>query len=319
MAVIKLDHKCSLSAFSAISSLPESNLHHFDYELRHPLGIYRNSIREISQLFHSSLSALSVLQEEYIVHKTTNSYASVIDIYKNLLYRLREFIDDCYLIMQSIAPVDDNLYPKIIFSNQYLKKVKYPGFKSFEGIISYYKNEHVGAIVNSIKHKHRKIRGIYFYSKNEHKLFIPGYYIEGASKKGMLAPCRSVHSDENSAFSFNRDLKLHVWNLYLIDSALNAAINAAKNAWCLGKNDTNVSNESYDLVRIIEKVSKMPHQFYDDEQSRPTVRMERVENGYELEYPYKKGIEALPNQMRITSLQTVDMTVPSMKLPYFKQ
>jgi len=222
-------------------------------------------------------------------------------------------------VLQGISPVNGKYYPKTIFSNQYLSKIKFPGFKSFERKIAFYKNNYVGAIVNSIKHKHRKLRGIYFYGKDNGQIFIPGYYVEGVSKKGRLAPCRSVHQDENSAFSFNRDIKLHIWYLFLIDEALSDAIKAAKTTWNIRENAQTENIEQFDLSNLLEKISALPHQFYDDEQLKPTVRIEQDDRGYELEYPYKKGRRAPPENMGIISMPIVDMTLPSIALPYFKR
>lgn len=319
MPVIKLEQKCSSLSLRALSTISEKDLHHFEYEIRHPLGIYKNSIREIANHFNRTFNDLEALRKEYVEKNTTTTFKSLLESQKDLLYRLREFIDDCYLILQGLSPLDGKHYPKTMFSNQYLRKIKYPGFKSFERNIARYKNDHVGAIVNAMKHKHRKLRGIFIYSKRDRSTFIPGYYVEGTSKKGMLAPCRSVHPDENSAFTFNRDLKLHIWNFFAIDKALFDAVNAAKQAWDIAESKAENDNDNIDLSSIVEQALNLPHQFYEDEQQKPTVRIQPAICGYELEYPFWKGIEVLPDDLRITSMPVVDMTVPSIALPYFKR
>ena len=319
MAIISFNQECSPSVLDVLSGFSESNLHHFEYELRHPVGIYRNSMNEIARRFGVVYAKLEQLNSEYESGKSTNGFGELLDAHETLLYRIREFIDDCYLVLQGIAPLDSRYYPKTIFANQYLTKIKFPGFKSFERKIEFYRNNHVGAIVNALKHKQRTLRGIYFYSQNDGKLFVPGYYVEGVSKKGSLAPCRSVHPDENSAFSFNRDLKLHVWNILQIDTALSDVIESAMDVWNIRASRITNEPQGISLSNLLVKAAALPNQYFFDEQAKPTVRFQHSESLCELEYPCKKGIEQLPSDVSIRSMHVVDMTVPHMVLPYYRR
>ncbi len=319
MGTIRLKNRCSPVSLSLLGSLPERYLHHFEYELRHPLGIYRNALNEVACQFNSVFEKLEQLECEYQSGKDTGKFKELLVVYERLLYRLREFIDDCYLILQGIAPVNEKYLSKTIFTNQYLAKIKFPGFRSFERKIEPYKKYHVGAIVNALKHKQRTLRGIFFYSRAQEDLFIPGYYVEGISRNGALAPCRSVHHDENSAFSFNRDIRLHVWHLFSIDSALNEAIAAAIDAWKIEVNKSAPVNNEIDFSMIIKKAESLLNRFYFDEYKKPTVHFECSHEGCMLDYPGKKVALNLPMNVSIVAMPEVDMTIPNIALPYFRR
>ena len=310
----------SLSTFHALHRLPDIAFHHFAYELRHPIGIYRKSISEIDGQFQAVFSGLDDIATEFYETGAISRFDALLRDYKRLLFALREHIDNCYLILQSLTPVDEALLSKKPFSNQYLKAAKYPGFNKFENAICPYKTQHIGAIVNALKHKQRTLRGIGIHSKSDSRFFVPGYYVEGTSASGALAPCRSVHDSEHSAFSFNRDIVLHIWNLFVIDQALSHAIDAGADLWNASNHQaTGISpSDNPTLRHLLKRAEAFPAQHFPDEIRKPSVTIKPRKDGWTLQYPSRQKAEPLPDEFGIRVFTKADLTTPYINLPYFK-
>jgi hypothetical protein len=74
--------------------------------------------------------------------------------YKDLLYSLREHIDDCYLIFKTLIPQQ----PKAVrFQTQFLKNAGFRQLAVFEESIGWYK-AHLSPLVNTLKHHQGRLR-----------------------------------------------------------------------------------------------------------------------------------------------------------------
>lgn len=96
---------------------------------------------------------------------------------------------------------------------QFLDKAKPAGWKQFRDATREYRENHIGLIVNTLKHKQGELCPIYFQSPIE---FRPGYYLRDVLPGEAMGPSRELHSGGNTAFSFARDMLVHLWWLYRI-------------------------------------------------------------------------------------------------------
>ena len=138
-----------------------------DIPLRHPFSIYSISLLTIREKMDRLLDVITplytkpqILKEQYSRLDTEIREAT-----DSLLDALMEHFDDCENVL------DCYLYRE---SKKKKNKITAPvkaKWKSYR--------DHVGKIVNRIKHQQRRVRTIVFYGPN---WGVPGYFIEGDRK-----------------------------------------------------------------------------------------------------------------------------------------
>ena len=114
------------------------------------------------------------------------------DATDSLLDALMEHFDDCENVLDCYLGKESQKLKK--------KIVKWKIYR-----------DHVGKIVNQIKHQQRRVRTILFYGPD---WAVPGYFIEGPLPGKIIGPDPSIHPGGDTAFSFRRNLLFHLWGLY---------------------------------------------------------------------------------------------------------
>jgi hypothetical protein len=243
----------------------EASLYHTRLDLRHPLGIYNTSLVSIFESFESVLEELTriAIERPYLNPQSPDKWEDVLlEHQRRLLYYLMEHMDDCQSILRCFFdPRSDYMADSSV--------------KLFKKSVKSYR-DHIGRVVNHIKHSQGRLRPIIFFNGNAG---YPGYFVEGLDDTGTLCPAPHIHRGSNTAFSFSRDLRFHLFSVYMVSSHLATAISQI-----IGDKKTvsdHVDCHSDKIVKVAVAVSQLPLIFYPDEadQPVPNVRVEEDEQG----------------------------------------
>lgn len=298
--------------YNTLKSLPREILHHNDYELREPLGIYSVSISRVFRAFKNILDKLQKL----------NPDLEEIDLaHKELLDSIMAFIDDGYLIMKCLY--SKSVLPEnIIFADKCLEKVDKLLIKNHKENIFPYRNK-VALIANKTKHNHARYCHVEL-STNLGKVL--GYYIEGVDNKGTIIPNKEIHPDYNgvhTAISYNKDIREQIANVYFISHYISDAIvkivmknyNISLN---IGKYEYDSNNE---IIEIFNRVNSLKTLFFPDEYEDLTQIIVK-EDCIQIRKPaYKSYVNKLYeyDSSKVRTTISGDGTTLSWALPYFQK
>jgi len=250
----------------------------------------------------------------------SEEYLDLLQSQQNLIYSLRSHIDDCYAVLASLinpATVSARAN-KIVFTDKWLEAVKFPSLKLFNRQIAFFKNEWIGPLVNGLKHRQCRLRGLFFYRYYDIRL---GYYLEDSHSDGVPGPSALVHKDRNSAFSFARDIRLNLFHVYRISEALVDALKTVvrtMHSFELKATNSNARNEKW--TALFEQLKMVPLRVFPDEMEKSVARVTYGElpgNEFvELSYPWLIWSPTFPTGMKITSSFELDGVGKTYKLPY---
>ena len=304
------------AAYNTIASIPENLLRHAEHGLRHPVSAYSTSLRLIGLQWIKFLEHLEKLQNEYAWEGKTTKAAAATAEYAQLLHRLNEHQDACNAVLRAICP-PERAKPHHVDAN-YLDKAKFPGWKQFREATRGYREEHIGLIVNNLKHRQGELSSISFQSPFE---FRPGYFLRDVITSGVIGPSRRLHSGGNTAFSFARDQLLHLWWLYrigeLLANTLSSAIAQLSNVKVVASSR---SNGGLPWTELLAKLTAMKPEYYPDElkKPQPLAILSLQPSTFSVEFPSKaRGIPINPTDLRVSTDLTLDGNYPSNKMPYF--
>jgi len=317
-------------ALSYLDALPESYVHLHEHARRHPLGIYNVSLdqleKDFDRLFASYRACVNELKGNVrvdgdLVEDNLNKagYIDLLQCQKHLIHSLRSHIDDCYAVLSSLVdPATSNIKPaEITFTDKWLKAVKFSSLKSFNDDIAFYKNKYLGPIVNGLKHRQCRLRGLFFYRYFDIRL---GYYLEDSDRDGIPGPSPDVHKDRNSAFSFAKDIRINLFHVYKISAALSDAISTElgkTHSFNLQPKRTNVRTEKWQ--RLFQQLQTIPLHVFPDEFGNVAVITYSESPGreyVELGYPWMIYSPKFPPNMKIKSTFELDGVGKVYKLPY---
>ncbi len=236
-------------AMHVLSSDFTDPLYFVQHQLRHPLGIYNVSFRNILYGFNRVLSVLEEVLATKVLLDTKETYWHIeLSMAQRLLmYFLLEHIDDCENVLQCFFETQNER-----------KEDKF--FRQFRAKSKDYQ-DHIAKAVNNIKHKRGEITPIVLFDENH---FIPGYFIEAMGEDGVLAPNKTVHKSDEVAFSFARDLRFHFCWVYILSELLSDTI-----LEMLGIEEPKASTEghlqSFDIYRIAQRIAAIPPFLFPDE------------------------------------------------------
>ncbi len=292
--------------FSLLNSIDESKLYHKQYEgLRHPLGIYNISFYNVVSKISDFLAELDVIEKNrpFLDKKSSDWHKKLLTYLDQMLDALIEHMDDCENIIKCFCEKGSKTLKNV--KENYDKKIK-----------SY--RDHLGKIVNKIKHEHARLRIICGYNNLDICL---GYFVEGVVSDETLGPHPHIHKGSNSAFSFNRDLALHICGIYMISSALSetiAEITQINPKKFLVKNAIDTDN----WLSILRKISARPLTFFEAEVSKdlPFIKVVVSPNGFIdkmlISYPSNRIVKPKAFYGQFTVLFQGDGVSTAFKLPY---
>jgi len=197
------------------------------------------------------------------------SYGELLSEYRTLLYHLNEHFDACYSALRSVCAPLEGKPP--LFDEAFLDKANPPGWRAFRDGIRGYKRDHIGALVNAMKHRQGELCTVFFYSSME---FRPGYYLRDVLPTGALGPSPALHNGGETAFSFARDLMLHLWWLYKSGDLLATALDTILRV--VHKEQVQERAAAFDhanLGLLLKRCAGVRPEFFPDETSKPYPRI----------------------------------------------
>lgn len=300
-------------AWNAIAAIPDDFLYHTAHEKRHPRSAYSTSLRLISEQWLKVLDRLDELNREHNWEGKETSFPDLLSEYRELLCRLHEHFDACFSVLRSLCPPETGKPTKI--DSQFFEKSKLAGWKKFYEAINPYREDHIGALVNTMKHNQGELCSIFFHSETE---FRPGYFLRDILPGGLLGPSAKLHSSGETAFSFSRDMMLHLWWLYRVGDLLAGTIHTVirtKHGYEL----IEVSQGSSDLMlEVVRRCAELRPEFFPDEAQQPYPKIVYRTAPYILtiEFPTSaRGHQV--GAMQVSTSLVVDGTHLSNKMPYF--
>ncbi len=295
------------AALAILSSKFGSRLYNSDYGLRHPFGIYTVSLEKVLGSFEELLEVL----EKSANHDLTSKKLDVgwdDDLLlglERLLYSIMEHFDDCESIIKSfLAPGS--------------KHGEVPEVGGYSNAIDAYRT-HIGKVVNHIKHKQGRIRSIALYDEIAPHL---GYFVEGPSEDESLGPAPLIHPGGNTAFSYARDLRLHMHGLYYTSQQLAKAV-ASLGAVEDSSSEFELSDDGR-FKALASQIQQLDMVVFPDELNKnfPVVTIEAEKTGaYSIRTSLKRqphGLRTIPSPFRVVIFYQTDGVSRAFRMPYSK-
>jgi hypothetical protein len=309
---LQRDGNLAPAVWNSLCALPESCLHHDLHRLRHPKSVYRATLKAL-------LSNLARLAEEYdrswLGHflGSQTDLKSLLEIHQKLLFSLHEHFDASASILRTLSPTKRST----TFDSQYLDQIRLPGWYPYRQAMRAYAGEHVGTIVNKIKHRGAHLEWLWLEADND---FRPGYFLSGVLKGGVLGPDPAVHPGGNSAISIAREMLCATWWIYRHGELLDSAIATAVGPTPLPASDQPVVFDApQELEAALALVSSARIKVLPNEIRLPCprIRLDRSLSRLTLDMPGLTPSRLLPGRYRIKgSMAGIDDQHRTYKMPY---
>jgi hypothetical protein len=276
-----------------------------NYGTRHPFAAYNISLTTIARRLISVLENLEPL--EVRVHHENNQTAIsdelLLEAMDHLLDSLMEHMDVCGGILRSFfASPDEKRFKKV--------------FADFKTSVEPYR-KHIGGIDNYIKHNQGKLRSVFFSWLGGACL---GYFVEGPVGNGILGPVGKIHSGENTAFSFNRDIPYHLCSVFAIGARLANALHAIDRRLVVLPLPKMVEGQYSDWCKALQMVAGLPKVFFPDEVVKGVPKVHLNRDRLTIEYPAQhQRVTGPPSPSKISLSYGGDGVTRSFKVPYFNE
>jgi hypothetical protein len=309
---LQRDGNLAPAVWNVLCTLPEACLHHELHRLRHPKSIYRATLKGLA-------IDLALLAEEYDRSWLGHFLGSQTDLnvlleaHQKLLFSLHDHFDASASILRALSPTQRST----TFDSQYLDQVRLPGWTPYRQAMRAYAGEHVGTIVNRIKHRGAHLEWLWLESDND---FRPGYFLSGVLKGGVLGPDPAVHPGGNSAISIAREMLCATWWIYRHGQLLDNAISSALPPLGMpAPNQPAAFDASQELEAALALVSKARVKVLPNEIRLPCPRicLDTSSTRLTLDMPGITPSRLLPGRYRIKgSMAGIDDQHRTYKLPY---
>lgn len=235
-----------------LRTLGSTPLFHADRGLRHPLAAYNLSLSAVGKrlLKVSTLVLEAQSFPAYMTERSNEADQVLLEAQDHLLDSLMEHLEVARRIITCFFPSGED--PKF-------RKID----ASYKADVRAYR-DHIGRVDNYLKHSQGVLRPIAFSWPTGRCL---GYFVEGENATGVVGPAIDVHPDMNSAFSFNRDLRLHVLCVYAVGARLMAALHAIHRA--VPAQSSSWTQERSEWIEAVKAVTALPNVFFPDEVPMP--------------------------------------------------
>ena len=198
---------------------------HGELRLRHPLGTYNTSVNLVEARIARVISLLP--QQD----------GALLEAQESLLYGLMQHMDDCSNILKGFT-VDRRDFNKNTHVKAYMRAVKQ--YRS-----------HIGKVTGRIKHQQGRLTLL---TARLRAGSFPGYFISVGLEDGSVGPDPDIHPDI-AAFSFNRDLRLHLCHLLQVSAFLAQALEGLTGVApteTASAGDNNLTKSILDLLALKE-------------------------------------------------------------------
>lgn len=304
-------------ALDYLGNIPEHLLHHRQHRLRHPWSLYKISVDQVFTSFTDVLERHDRIRKFVSTADESREFELLMSSYKSFLYTLREHIDDCYLVFKTLVSIAAS--KPVRFQRQFLKNAGFKELQPFEEAIAWYLTGHLSPLVNTLKHHQGRLRWIYFHGSNQLR---PGYFLEQVGKEGAVGPSETIHNG-NTAFSFCRDIKLHLFALYFISEKVVDAISKTVEESSGSKLNPTSRVQATEFRQALESVAKIELEVFPNELNVECALVEVVTNGGDtqlrLTFPETAPNRAFPSVLTISGFPMwADEFTRTFRLPYWQ-
>lgn len=297
------------SAVNFLDQIPEYALFNTSQRLRHPDSIYKLSLGKISGAFCQVAEEYLSKTEEYRSSSSTSFQVDpLLKEQANFLRVLQEHLDELWMVLKTL--VDPAYAIKHgEYNDRYVIESKLPGAKSFQQAIDDYKR--TLRIANKLKHQQCYLRGVAVWHPSSVHL---GYCLEELDSQGVFGPSPDIHPDQG-AFSFARDLKWHLANIYLCSEKLVKAMTKALDSRGISVTAGKAASDK-EWERVIALASKIPPAYFPKETRKPLAGFHIDSDSQTLTVKIPEHMRLhLPHPIRAVYSFTPDRRSTTTKLP----
>jgi hypothetical protein len=287
-----------------LATLGDTTLFYAEQGLRHPLGIYNQSLTKIGKRAVELLTKLArTIEDELAVLGAGQSHLdALLDANDHFLDALIEHVDDCKAVLKGVLGPEES----------------YRAISAFGKAIEPYRN-HIGAIVNLIKHQQAAFSPVQFSWPGN---ICIGYFVATVNDGLTVGPSRIIHRDGNSGFSFNRDIPFHLCGIFFVGEKLRDQLVSSRPILrSLGSESAIGGEKSSEApwTRALLMSSQLPRVFFPDEirLSPPLISVDN--NRVRVTYapsPFKRA-KPPPSGAKVSVSFSGDGVTKSFKMPYF--
>jgi hypothetical protein len=302
-----------------LGEIPGRFLFHRQHALRHPLGTYNLSLQQLSSALRRVLDCHAAMESYWKQQGPSKTepqpYADLLSAQKDLIYSLREHIDDCHLVLQSLVD-PTGVRVSQPGAEAFLKAARFPTLTSFFQPLKPFMETYLLPLANRLKHKQGRLRGCIFYCDSEIR---PGYFLEELDDKEVAGPSVILHP-ANTAFSFARDLRLILFHVYFASDRLVKAITGALRSMHQFRQLQPSPLVVSDLLwrQILSRTANLSHAVFPQEVQLGFPEVKLDDQGLTLEYPARGLFLRFPPKMRVATFTRGDGITKSFRIPYLQ-
>lgn len=287
-------------AATVLKDIGGISVFHDEYGFRHPFGAYNLSLAAIGMRICRLVEAINSQLADHATTGKPGSGEAILESTDHLLDAAMEHLDVCHSIVSSFVNPADAPRRKAAFSQ--LKREIEPY------------RRHIGLVDNYIKHNQGRLRLVEFTWPGHRCL---GYFVEGPISSGVIGPAREIHSDANSAYSFNRDIRYHLCSIFAVGARL-ANVLYSIDKRLVGSPIREVATRDSDWMKAIRLTADLPQTFFPDEVAKPIPEIRVSNDRVVVSAPSARAkATAPPNGATIAAAYSGDGVTRSFKLPYY--
>jgi hypothetical protein len=302
-----------------LGEIPDQFLFHRRHALRHPLATYNISLQQVVNEFRRVLNHHDAMKRFWKEQGPSTTepqpYTELLSAQKDLIYSLREHVDDCHLVLQSLVdPAGVNVSQP--GADVFLKAARFPTLTTFFQPLKPFMDGYLLPMTNKLKHKQGRLRGCMFFNDSETRL---GYFLEEVDEKEVAGPSETLHPG-NTAFSFARDLRLNLFHVYFASERLVKAIAGALKSMHQYSPAQPATLTYCTLLwrEVLQRVSDLPLAVFPQELQAPFPDVKLTDEGVVLEYPAQNRGLDFPRTMRVMGSTQGDGVTKSFRFPYVR-
>jgi hypothetical protein len=230
-----------------LAAIPQEALYHELIGRRAPLAVYNVAVQELWSRLQKVIRCLESMSKYKLPESDQTAIPGLPDMpdtlenYRELLYSLMEYLEDCKGILRSLFKSADAFK-------------KNPYVRNYEAEIEQYR-DYVGNIVNKIKHNQARLRGVFLYNED---LFVPGFYVEKAIDGDTVGPDSDIHEGGATAISFYRDIRYHFVEVLLSSDSLALAARDIMGISPSGEQGGPNEGELSGVNSLADRISQLP-------------------------------------------------------------
>lgn len=302
-----------------LTCIPQELLFHSKHKLRHPLGLYNISLQQLASDFGRVIDLVDAIRPRLSATApgADDIYADLMRAQVNLLYSLREHIDDCHTILMCLVD-PDKVTPREPGADNFLRSAKFPTLSLFVQPMKRYLDEYLLPVVNRLKHRQGRLRGISFVANDSLRV---GYFLEEVDENEVAGPSTALHPG-NTAWSFARDLRLNLYHVFLASECLVRAVvrfvEMSNLTLCCSAAAAGANGRWQAVAR---RIAQFEIGIFPQELTMPFPLIEIVNEGtLLLQYPSQNAALSFPpkGSSRVIVTTQGDGITRSFRFPYFQ-